>query len=441
MSKKIKTVQCPKCGSVKKEKIGEHYICSNCGTEYFLDNDDININYNHNYQDNPHSEFFDSASMTLKNLGLFFSILLGVGALIAIIYSLFFSEKIIDSSSIVENGVAWDRYEVELITNKEQKPLLYVMGKKKSYTDPDESLYGAFYDIENRKILSVEKIEGINTGMVSDIKIVAYENLGIFAVVQKQYLYRIDPDAMKTYKVDDSFYKDHPEFITGIAQIEFVSEGDGEGFKIMNNEGNTCFYYPHISKVYSKDDIYKAQTGYDNIPGNSPVSTFFIFTNKSVSFPRGSTPQLMKIQYSDFIGGPQGRVRFKWNSAGGAVPINKNTYRLQTWEDFTPGRKYFSTDSYFFDDNEVVYSDSARVLISYSVTAAAKAPMALQALHPETSTILWTLHFDTNEKKKVETVVKTSNGFAVTTGFDSYLLLSGKGEILSEHKYFLSKNN
>lgn len=38
MSKQIKALKCSQCGSVKKQKVKEdHYVCNNCGTEYFLD--------------------------------------------------------------------------------------------------------------------------------------------------------------------------------------------------------------------------------------------------------------------------------------------------------------------------------------------------------------------------------------------------------------------
>ncbi|WP_019946820.1 SHOCT domain-containing protein [Hymenobacter aerophilus] len=46
MAKSIKALKCPQCGSTQKTQVRpEHFRCDNCGTEYFLDNDDININY------------------------------------------------------------------------------------------------------------------------------------------------------------------------------------------------------------------------------------------------------------------------------------------------------------------------------------------------------------------------------------------------------------
>src|ERR1700748_2957999 len=46
MAKAIKVIQCPQCGSTQNTEIKPDFFrCSNCGTEYYLDNDYININY------------------------------------------------------------------------------------------------------------------------------------------------------------------------------------------------------------------------------------------------------------------------------------------------------------------------------------------------------------------------------------------------------------
>lgn len=48
MAKQIKTIKCPQCGSVRKTEIKPDYFrCDGCTTEYFLDNDDINVNVRH----------------------------------------------------------------------------------------------------------------------------------------------------------------------------------------------------------------------------------------------------------------------------------------------------------------------------------------------------------------------------------------------------------
>ncbi len=44
MAKQIKAIACPRCRSTQKATIRpDTYRCENCGTEYFLDSDDITI--------------------------------------------------------------------------------------------------------------------------------------------------------------------------------------------------------------------------------------------------------------------------------------------------------------------------------------------------------------------------------------------------------------
>ncbi len=60
MAKQIKAIKCPQCGSSLNTKISEeHFKCDSCGTQYFLDNDDVNINVNHQF--NNTSTQIDSA--------------------------------------------------------------------------------------------------------------------------------------------------------------------------------------------------------------------------------------------------------------------------------------------------------------------------------------------------------------------------------------------
>lgn len=48
MAKKIKAIKCPQCGSSKISELrADYYHCNSCGTDFFLDSDDINI-YHHN---------------------------------------------------------------------------------------------------------------------------------------------------------------------------------------------------------------------------------------------------------------------------------------------------------------------------------------------------------------------------------------------------------
>lgn len=74
MATRIKAVKCPQCGSEKHEQLDEkRYRCLNCGTEFFLDDDDINVNVNHHY---------DFQSSNFLNNDLSTGIKLAIGAVV-----------------------------------------------------------------------------------------------------------------------------------------------------------------------------------------------------------------------------------------------------------------------------------------------------------------------------------------------------------------------
>ena len=70
MATKIKAVKCPQCGSEKHEQIDEkRFRCKSCGTEFFFDDDDININVNHHFDYIPTS---NDTTETGKKIGIYF---------------------------------------------------------------------------------------------------------------------------------------------------------------------------------------------------------------------------------------------------------------------------------------------------------------------------------------------------------------------------------
>ncbi|MBC8984316.1 hypothetical protein H9X96_00845 [Pedobacter sp. N36a] len=98
MSKQIKALKCPQCGSVKKQEVKEdHYICNNCGTEYFLDNDDINVNIRHSFTDN------GSTALNPKARKIIFSVL---GAVILVIVLQTFLGVFFDGKSKSRTGTS-----------------------------------------------------------------------------------------------------------------------------------------------------------------------------------------------------------------------------------------------------------------------------------------------------------------------------------------------
>ena len=67
MATKIKALKCPNCGSEKHIDLGnKRFLCKSCGTEFYIDDDDITINVNHHID-------FDGKSFdqSKKTMGIF----------------------------------------------------------------------------------------------------------------------------------------------------------------------------------------------------------------------------------------------------------------------------------------------------------------------------------------------------------------------------------
>ena len=85
MSIKIRPIKCPNCGSEKHDQLNEKlYRCKNCGTEYFLDDDDITVHVKHDFNydgfTQPKREPRNSFSNTKRNfvvIGIVFLFLIG----------------------------------------------------------------------------------------------------------------------------------------------------------------------------------------------------------------------------------------------------------------------------------------------------------------------------------------------------------------------------
>lgn len=70
MGTRIKPIKCPNCGSEKHtQKDDKCYLCQSCGTEFYIDDDDININVNHHFDYIPTSN--DTTEIG-KKLGIYF---------------------------------------------------------------------------------------------------------------------------------------------------------------------------------------------------------------------------------------------------------------------------------------------------------------------------------------------------------------------------------
>jgi len=84
MAKNIKAIKCPHCGSIKITTLRpDYYKCDSCGTEFFLDSDDININHNYNYPRNNQDQYKAIRIVLFAVVG-FIALMFVIGALSAL---------------------------------------------------------------------------------------------------------------------------------------------------------------------------------------------------------------------------------------------------------------------------------------------------------------------------------------------------------------------
>ncbi|WP_455261039.1 transposase, partial [Prevotella jejuni] len=76
MSTKIRPIKCPNCGSEKHVQLGDKlYRCKSCGTEYFLDDDDITVHVKHHFDNGGFSSFNGSSNVSITSIAKVFAII------------------------------------------------------------------------------------------------------------------------------------------------------------------------------------------------------------------------------------------------------------------------------------------------------------------------------------------------------------------------------
>ena len=442
----IKAIKCPQCGSAEKIALGEnHYQCKKCGTEYFLDNDDININHNINYPaggNAPNKKIGKIVGIAVLAwfVIMFFAI---------VIPSLFHSNK----SSTANYGA----YESSFPKEKEQwspgdnksaayedaagKVVYLVTGlRENTGTQNDKTVYAGFYDAATGKKIKIQQLPAVKSGNLSidflqDIR--QFEDSSVYFIVNKTALFKVDRKYNTASQVEQNFFQNQPDLQSGIAQIEFVYEDEGDGFKIMTNDGKERYFYPLINKVYNKDKWNDVCFGRTALPENTPVRTAFSFTVKSDDYPEDKI-QLIKYQYKIPVGYPRDYPRFKWVKdygfhGSGIFIYNSNDPhkkvldygmsggRILNPTDFTPGRLYF--------DAKVLACDNKTVLIKFRPTAAENSPVSLQLLDADTAQILWT--YPLNDDLYIYSALKTGQGYFVK-GNRYDLFIGNDGKLLKK---------
>lgn len=389
MAKNIKAIKCPNCGSIKKTEFKtDHFRCLHCDTEYFLDNDDINININHTpYQGSEQSTAAKKNTTTV------------VIATILILLVLFlvvknFNRNSTEPTSAESEKEKYDYYGSDIVyQNTNTGKAVFLRMGREGIVGKDNSIdyvnaHAVFIDPMTKKQFKddmiLERIRRLDN-YFSTFEV--YQDGTIYMIYPGEKLFTIDRKNDKLVDVTKSIFSKHPEMSSGIAKITL----NDNYFDLMANDGKKYYYVPKVDLLTKdRDEVEKAI--YSTYP--KTWLKFDIFLSDS----------LMKMTVD--------KTTLK--------PIGVN---------LLPDRKFFRP--------QLLYQDDKNLIIATCATANTNGPVILQSLNVETGAIIWSqpaVNFN------YRSAAKCNEGFAVyyASGqehdyISGVLVISPEGKVVSDY--------
>ncbi len=370
MAKNVKAIKCPQCGSVDKEALGDdRFLCQNCGTEYYLDDDYTHIV--HHLDTTAHSTPDTLESTKSKTSLKTILILTGVVTLLITLVNILPSKRNSDGSLLSS-----DFLEEELLLTKNKKdqiiPVMVGIQKAENSGTNANTVVVKFYD-EDFKLTKEQSLKvkfSKSSGFLLETSYMT--NGDAYILCGEKVLLRIDPDHLKLQEFESEYYSAYPELASGIAQIE--TKNNQDAFKILAQNGSSYLLLPILQKLISTEQ--EVQVERMQVP-NAPPVTFYTFCDKNVGklvsyVQKFETGHLRDIPYFDCdeeeIASSDPKLRFK----------STNLVSYQTL-----------TDRIFYNATILGYDDQ-RLIVSTTLDAADESSPKIQALTTQTGEVVWT---------------------------------------------------
>ncbi len=389
MAKRVTALKCPQCGSVKKQSIKEdHYICNHCDTEYFLDNDDININVNHSHRN---TGTVGNKELNKKNIAI--GIVAAVLAFFLLFSQFLFSPN--SSPTVNDNDIYTDRpYDQMVYTGSDGKPKIFFSVERSYgiYGDKKTEVMFLFYDPIDNRVVNEQK-PAINWSEHPTVRCRQFGDGAMYFIADKiNRLYLLDRKNNQLLDVTEKMLLSKPEFASGLATIQFLGEIYGDGFQIMANDGKEYDYFPIANKIYAdRKQRYADAEELSTLPNDAKEKNYYIFSEESSAYPEEPI-QLIKYLYKEKTGYPiRLPYRAGWNDVTDHDRDKFSTYkslfsyhdkRVSNYKDLTPGRTYF--------DPHIMYQEKNRLYIKVLPNANPENVPLLQKIDTETGEIRWT---------------------------------------------------
>ncbi len=419
MAKRIKPIKCPQCGSTQAtETKTDYYRCKSCKSEFFIDNDDININHRHTY---------DTPQLSAKHLKALKFLGLGIAVffLMMMAIPLLPSRTTYSPSAVQENKPYWYIEAVIPTANKEGEPIAIAVGDIVSGNYPNQTYkptFGFFHATTFKEIAAVP----IDIEKVDDVSYKKMDEGKTYIIINKNRLFLLDEKTLSINEVTPQSIG-LAEFEKGFAGVELAVAYENT-LKITNNLGQGYYYYPKLNKAV----VYGNYKEIDQLIAQNPIApqgvTKFVFTKKGVGFSEKMTdkfPELFKVKTQSQIGYPYRELMMRWNYNLSEQRVELETFqkesRIVEYKNFTPNRIYFVPEVFHYDDNEV--------LIHFKHELAESSPYFFQVLDAQTGEVKLSLQSHKNmHYVRDDFVAKTKDGYLITLR-DIFLLNTKNGKL------------
>lgn len=411
MAKQIKVIKCPHCGNTKPQSIGkDHYRCDKCGTEFFLDNDDININVRHSYQNNEPHRLIQKKAIAF--------IIIGVFSFLFFVFMLQLCTSTVKQDSKPRKAYATPEIElkeyvdIQLLQTGGKPLAFYVQSRNKQSRDKDnEGLYAVFYDFENDKIINETRVsENSYSQMEYEL---FYSNGKHYYIIDNRHLWEIDAEKCQIKNITNLISQAKPALNSGFSTIRFVENNYGDGLILTTNLGKAFYYFPTINQLYTYGAFnHISSQGMEMVTEDAKLRVYYLFLNKE-SKASSNVAQLMQISYKYNNGGPENRM----TKLTERNLKNKESYRIVSVEPITEDRVCFFP--------EVLYSDSTEVLIAYRPTLAKDAPQDIELLTTKGETV-WKVSY--KEELESKSVIKTDSTYYLQVNDGLIVAIQNEGK-------------
>ena len=401
MSTKIRPIKCPNCGSEKHVQLGDKlYRCKSCGTEYFLDDDDITVHVKHHFDNGGFSSFNGNSNVSITSIAKVFAIIgvITFFLLFMIIYGLSSSSPSVSSRDSIS---VEDTYRAIVPVRYNGRVCFFYLTNR-SFSNwysgdktPPTGYYYGFIDPDSGKVLADKLF--ISDDDARKIGMTAFHMLEIqylnqvkkwYITIPSQFILEIDPQTLTLKNVTKTIFAKKKAMSSGISSVNFISDtyedhastsGVGEGLKVVNNLAETYYYFPATDRLYTEDAYnYAKELPISELNGEVRDSVFYILERKDASENSSQTSQnkLWRIRFMYHLGDPQDAGYFLYgmeNKRGDDRMISHN-----------PITGWFTGFETLID-----YQDAKYILIEYKTSISKDAPTVLQ-LRNTNGVVLWT---------------------------------------------------